>query len=531
MKSFEKFQYDTSPYEIDEEVEELDEDLVGMVKKGITATGNVLDKGSEQLKKVGTAVGNRVGAVKSSISQSLQKGGVVPKPADRLPSTRRYKPGERTEKVTNSKGEKKEKVNYKRTGSPNRENLATQKSKPSQTPIKRGGNLVRKIADTSGTTKQFPGLVDKKNYQGGIRSAAVRNVASIGNQIRKGLTAKPDQKISYDAKGSGFGGPTMGVGKNIQQAASNVGDAKLYKPTRVDSVTGKVKKGKVDQTVKDRFGLTNLVNTGKDDTSKSGAEKVTQSGATVSAKQSKKERKRAKREAERKKNLVTQGKGVENVVKAASNQSEKDAARDAMADMQSSSDKKFSRVTPENEKIYNKTQQTSNPGATKSNTKSNTDSQGRRTLDSMNPDEKARRGIGGGSTGGGSTEGSGGANTNNTDAFDREGNPVSRFGKKQPFITYNKNNKNNKKSGKVTGNYKDDKGNYTHWADIPDEKQYSSKTPKLFEQFLFEIETRSTKKKKDGRGMHPHNEIKPMSGTNTITINPEDETSKYKRGY
>ena len=39
------------------------------------------------------------------------------------------------------------------------------------------------------------------------------------------------------------------------------------------------------------------------------------------------------------------------------------------------------------------------------------------------------------------------------------------------------------------------------------------------------------KKKKDGRGMHPHDEIKPMSGTNTITINPEDESSKYKRGY
>ena len=57
-------------------------------------------------------------------------------------------------------------------------------------------------------------------------------------------------------------------------------------------------------------------------------------------------------------------------------------------------------------------------------------------------------------------------------------------------------------------------------------------TPKLFEQFLSEIDTKSTKKKKkDGRGMHPHDEIKPMSGTNTITINPEDESSKYKRGY
>ena len=504
MKSFEKFQYDTSPYEIDEEVEELDEDLVGMVKKGITATGNVLDKAKKPLENIGTAVGNRVGAVKSSVSQSLQKGGVVPKPADRLPSTRRYQPGQQ------------------RTGSPDRTELAKK-----QTRSTIASNSTKKDPKITPAGTKSP--MQKLKDAGGIRSKGVRNVASVANAIRKGLTAKPDQKISYDAKGSGFGGPTMGVGKNIQQAASNVGDAKLYKPTKVDSVTGKVKKGKVDQTVKDRLGLTNLVNTGKEDKTKDGNE-VTQSETQVSRKQSKKERERVKKEKERKEKLVTQGKGVENVVKAASNQSEKDAAKDAMADMQKSSDKKFNRVSPENKQIYNKTQQTSNPGATKSNT----DSQGRRTLDSMNPDEKARRGIGGGSTGGGSTEGSGGANTNNTksttgdknnnvsstdDAFDREGNPVSRFGKKQPFITYKKKTKDGFPAGKDA----------THYLDA--QKQHSSKTPKLFEQFLFEIETRSTKKKKDGRGMHPHNEIKPMSGTNTITINPEDETSKYKRGY
>ena len=61
MKSFEKFQYDTSPYEIDEEVEELAEDLVGMVKKGITATGNVLDKFSENLKDFRKAIAEKNG--------------------------------------------------------------------------------------------------------------------------------------------------------------------------------------------------------------------------------------------------------------------------------------------------------------------------------------------------------------------------------------------------------------------------------------------------------------------------------------
>ena len=281
MKSFEKFQYDTSPYVIDEEVEELDEDLVGMVKQGIKATGNVLTKGSEKLEKLGGKVRQGITSGTSAVSKSLQNRGVLPKPqpvAKRRniaskefrnedgtvnrekydaagknrqkqkpdpTSTRRYQPGQQ------------------RTGSINRDELAKQKSTPSQTPIKRGGNLAKNIADTSGITKAVPGVFDKKTYQGGIRSAAVRNVASIGNQIRKGLTAKPEQRISYDAKGTGFGGPTMGVGKNIQQAATNVGDAKLYKPTKVDSKTGRVTKGKSDQTVKQRLGLTSIVNQGK----------------------------------------------------------------------------------------------------------------------------------------------------------------------------------------------------------------------------------------------------------------------------
>jgi len=42
------------------------------------------------------------------------------------------------------------------------------------------------------------------------------------------------------------------------------------------------------------------------------------------------------------------------------------------------------------------------------------------------------------------------------------------------------------------------------------------------EEFLWEVDKKYPEKVK---------EIKPMSGKNTITINPEDETSKYKRGY
>ena len=451
MKSFEKFQYDTSPYEIDEEVEELDEDLVGMVKKGITATGNVLDKANKKLDKIGTAVGQRVGAVKSNISQSLQKGGVVPKPADRLPSTRRYKPGEST-------------------GSPNRTKLA---QKQTRSTISSKGTVT-----PAGTKSPMQKLKDA----GGIRSQGVRNVASIGNQIRKGLTAKPDQKISYDAKGSGFGGPTMGVGKNIQQAASNVGDAKLYKPTKVDSVTGKVKKGKVDQTVRDRLGLTSLVNTGKEDKTKDGKE-VTQAGGTVSRKQSKKERQRT---AANKANVTTSIRGDSNPT--------------------TQQKKTTPSVSPGQQTIPGLENSGSGKKGQVSNQMAANDAQQDMTDDNITADRKTKAEL------------EKKKKKNNYQAYDQEGNPISRFGKKQPYITY-KTTKDGYPAGKDA----------THWLDA--QKQHSSKTPKLFEQFLFEIETRSTKKKKDGRGMHPHNEIKPMSGTNTITINPEDETSKYKRGY
>ena len=51
-----------------------------------------------------------------------------------------------------------------------------------------------------------------------------------------------------------------------------------------------------------------------------------------------------------------------------------------------------------------------------------------------------------------------------------------------------------------------DEYEYSHWR----------------EEFLWEVDKKYPDKVK---------EIKPMTGKNTITINPEDETSKYKRGY
>ena len=69
--------------------------------------------------------------------------------------------------------------------------------------------------------------------------------------------------------------------------------------------------------------------------------------------------------------------------------------------------------------------------------------------------------------------------------------------KKKKFVNRNKN-KNNKD--------KQTNESFSHWR----------------EEFLWEVDKKYPEKVK---------EIKPMSGKNTITINPEDESSKYKRGY
>ena len=73
----------------------------------------------------------------------------------------------------------------------------------------------------------------------------------------------------------------------------------------------------------------------------------------------------------------------------------------------------------------------------------------------------------------------------------------------------------------------------TLWKDGYSKEIWDSELDKFLSLgYTLSEEKKSTKKKKKvGRGMHPHDEIKPMSGTNTITINPEDESSKYKRGY
>ena len=69
MKSFEKFQYDASPYEINEEVEELDE-FVGQLRKAGAKIGNVLQQTRTNLADAGKKMAQNVRNIPKNVSKT-----------------------------------------------------------------------------------------------------------------------------------------------------------------------------------------------------------------------------------------------------------------------------------------------------------------------------------------------------------------------------------------------------------------------------------------------------------------------------
>ena len=116
---------------------------------------------------------------------------------------------------------------------------------------------------------------------------------------------------------------------------------------------------------------------------------------------------------------------------------------------------------------------------------SKTESQNIQTKSVINQSRKKNKSGKKYSKGGGAESGGGNQEENK--------NPI-----KKKFVKLNKNK--NKEEESTTSE------SFSHWR----------------EEFLWEVDKKYPDKVK---------EIKPMSGKNTITINPEDETSKYKRGY
>ena len=167
------------------------------------------------------------------------------------------------------------------------------------------------------------------------------------------------------------------------------------------------------------------------------------------------------------------------LTKAVERQAEADAARDAVKDM---------KQTPQMGKVTDdvRSQLTKTLAKTESDPNKSTQLKGK-------SDEELTRST---------------ASSDDEGSFRRN---AGRTGKKKtinPNAPKSNEKKNVKKSYKTTSKKKEKTTNeeFSHWR----------------EEFLWEVDKKYPDKVK---------EIKPMSGKNTIIINPEDETSKYKRGY
>ena len=515
MKSLEKFQYDSSPH-TNEEVEELDEiSIVGMVRAGGQAVKNVLQKGKNLIKKAPDPTPTLSTAQR--MSNALNK----PEVKDAIKNKRGLPQNNKVNNVINNQTKKVERVQKRAekkidTAKENRvkefattRNLLNLKKDSSSKGFQRAQrNITSKPTtgkdglDNAGSSKpSLSSRIKRLGYKdpskardlvrGGINSKLVRNVGSVAKSVGQGLSQPPATKVSYNQKGDGYSGAFQGLGSNVKELGKNVSKAPTFSSTKVDKKTGEVTKGAQVGTVGDKLSLTSLANRNIDKSSNLSKQKVT--GVKDD-------------EADRKKITGAEARFTKALQDRLGGMSSDDQDKKIAAGGYSKGNRP---VTQNNTKPKEK--QLTVPGLTDTNVKSTT-----------TDDEKVFKDAGGRKP---MT-----SQESPTGAIDKDGNPISRGSKDQAYITYNRNKK---KKPKITG--RDDDGyptgkEATHWLDA--QKQHSSKTPKLFEQFLFEIDTRSTKKKKkDGRGMHPHDEIKPMSGTNTITINPEDETSKYKRGY
>ena len=559
MKSFEKFQYDTSPY-VNEEVEELDEiSLVGMVRSAGKALKPVVQKSKAFVDKVRSNISSPSPSPSPSPvkpSPSVQKNPIEQKrnklnkvinnqskKVERVQQRSDNKISNAANNLSKSLSRRKEVVNraknmpltVKRVQDNQNKNkglsnVVSQTQKKRDDVVKRDAEIDQNIRDLKSDddkvrtaaqkrTADDPSLnkprlinrIKRLGYKdkdkaedltrGGIRSKLVRNVASVGKAVGKGLATNPTNKVSYNAKGDGYSGAFGNIGDNIKNVGQEVLKAPTFDSTKEDPKTGKLTKGENQGTVGDRLGLTRILNREKENPSTKSS-KVTGSdddiGNVADAKRQEARRKRQQRNTQQDK--VTQGSGQEKVTQGSGSnvQAAKQIRRKTTTNPPTYQDLMKQQNTQLTDKSDEDIAKTEDPGNLKKFTNKMSANQNQ--------------------------------NQSPTGAVDKKGNPISRFGSRQPYVTYKIKDKNKKKNGKVTGDGYPTGDDATHWLDA--QKQHSSKTPKLFEQFLSEIDTSSIKKKKkDGRGMHPHDEIKPMSGTNTITINPEDESSKYKRGY
>ena len=607
MKSFDKFQFDSSPL-IDEEMEDLDESLVGAVRSAGQVVGNRLKdtgKALQRAQKKASTLTSRAASKVQSVAKNLNKKIENISNRDKFTSTKTIDPFKRGV-APKRPPDPKANTLLNKSGSftglkkPNLSQRSLDNKADAIAGARAKGILPKKYEGDTTKASQFRDLT-----RGGLRSSLARTIGSGALNVYKGLAQKPQTMVSSDQPGTGYQGAFQGLGNNVQSAAKGVANTKRFQPTTSQKVgynpkgtPTKTTPGKEDgRTVGSTLlnkGLNAITNQRDSVSSKkkpqdtpepTGSARLTQSKRTkIKDSDTLKFKPTAKEITQgiRSKNRREVAQKISNILGNAkdpqSRQVKKQirlAKKDLGAKQQARKDFKADEADRAKENLLNKINTgTTKDGSNASNVAKEPKNKPKSTVDDdalkylqNNPDEiddmliKARPGeierqrnfvrkeptssqtTGTGNRGGQrrfknlnkpkvtTSKSNVGGQTSKNNIFNQSKKPTTS----KPTVTSSQTTGTGNKGGQTKKNNamqqyindlnqddqnsKNKKNNrFSNNRPIRDEFEFSH----WREEFLWEVDKKYPEKIK---------EIKPMTGKNTITVNPEDKGAKYKRGY
>ena len=479
MKSFEKFQYDASPYEINEEVEELDE-FVGQLRKAGAKIGNVLQQTRTNLADAGKKMAQNVRNIPKNVSKTATStASSVKDTAKKVsPTAPRDIPTPKT------------------SGTLPQDMRRFKKTTASGAPMKGQFFTKKEVRDRAQSLNRFRNIKNRNDaIRNPIKTLTSPTARTIGSGIKNVAQGVKDgyanqKRVSSTDPGTGFGSPLMGGGAAFQGAVKGALNTKTFDKNTVigkDPKTGKEVRKLGDQrkeTVGDRLKSMALRTRG-----------------VV----------RSKSKEEESKEKVPASKNASSGGKVTTGSGREQAGRDTAARIR---DDRLKRG--KNDDITAKANLIAGGRDTAARIRDDREKQGNK--DVLRASQLISK------------------SAPNVPGIDRpiikKGDEVVQSAKRRNQKRVAKNLKFQAKQQRKADARIKDASKIEPPSDILKDLQDFSNEEFVSwrEEFIWETE-KIPSKKKDGRGMHPHGEIKPMSGTNTITINPEDQSAKYKRGY
>ena len=240
MKSFDKFQFDSSPL-IDEEMEDLDESLVGAVRSAGQVIGNRLKdtgKALQRAQKKASTLTSRAASKVQSVQKNLNK--KIENVGNRVkdPLNRGVRPPLKKDLATQKVEKKQSNTLLNKSGSftglkPVRPLSQRQKDNKADNiaGLRAKGKLPARFEGDTTQASQFRNLT-----RGGLRSSLARTAGSALLNVGKGLAQKPDTMVSYNSPGTGSLGAFQGLGQNFQGAAKGIANTKRFQPTTSQKV-------------------------------------------------------------------------------------------------------------------------------------------------------------------------------------------------------------------------------------------------------------------------------------------------------